>query len=199
MELAKLHAKTRMGLMTFVLLLVLPTLAQTSLSPTYEISTYDPQTDAYQELRSSGQMQQVPEENVVLLYEVPTGNGVCIIEAQNLRNQGIVPDETDIPSDLVLWRLLPASAGAADDATWIEYPYLYNPQTDSIRYQCLGSATFALLRGTPQFGFNAGLSDSSDLGSTATDATPPPIGALALLALMGLGAVAWLRWRGGRG
>ena len=69
------HALTLVG----ILLLALPTLAQTSLSPTYEIQRIGPETSEHETLRQRGVLQQVPADDILMLYEVPTGNGIFII------------------------------------------------------------------------------------------------------------------------
>lgn len=163
-----------------LLLLTWPAAAQTSVSPSYEILPVEVGSRLYNDVRDLGQLGAVPDDDLLLMYEVPVGNGVCILEANTLRDLGLEPG-VDIPSDVTLWRLQPTARLQPENA-WIEYPYLYNPQTQSIRYQCVGSATFALLRGTPQFSFNAGLSDA---GSTTESSG---VALLLVAALLSLGA-----------
>lgn len=112
------------------------------------------------------QLATIREQIILGPFDLNNPQGLCTFDIARLGDiEGInfdVLTETQIPNELVLWRLRPNAAANPDEA-WVEEPYVYDGRADSMLFQCLDSATYVLYQGTPASNLNVGLSDAGQL------------------------------------
>jgi len=109
----------------------------------------------------------IPLNSIVEMCQTSAGAGICAFELNSLLEDYVVPQGMSIPDNLVLWRLSP-NASQSPETAWIDNAFLYEPLTNSIRFQCLSPATYVLLLSDAPLAINPALSDagvtSADIG-----------------------------------